>query len=109
MQFLRTLFWVAVAVALVLFASVNWHAVTIALWGGLQIDIKLPVLVLGAFLLGFLPMLVVHRARMWGMKRRIEGLERQRAVVAAPPAPVPDPTPVENPTHVDATVPAPQA
>jgi uncharacterized integral membrane protein len=77
MQFLKTLFWVALAVILVLFAHVNWKPVTIELWGGLQADIKLPVLVLVSFLLGFLPMLIVHQARMWTAKRRLDALERQ--------------------------------
>lgn len=98
MQFLKTLFWVALAVALVLFATVNWHAVTITLWGGLQADVKLPILVLGAFLLGFLPMLLVHRARMWSMKRRMEGLERQMAHLRAPETePTAPPAPIETP------------
>ena len=91
MQFLKTLFWVAVAVILVLFASVNWDTVTLDLWGGLQADVKLPVLVLAAFLLGFVPMLIVHRARLWGLKRRLEILERQSPVIATPAAPPPPP------------------
>ncbi|HEX8444964.1 MAG TPA: LapA family protein [Allosphingosinicella sp.] len=88
MQFLKTLFWVALAVVLVLFAHVNWKPVTLDLWGGLQADIKLPVLILAAFLLGFLPTLIVHQARMWTMKRRLEALERQATATAlAAPAP----------------------
>lgn len=98
MQFLKTLFWVALAVGLVLFATVNWNAVTITLWGGLEADVKLPILVLGAFLLGFLPMLLIHRARMWSMKRRMEGLERQMAHLRAPVTePAPSVTPAETP------------
>lgn len=89
MQFLRTLFWVALAVALVLFATVNWTPVTITLWGGMEADVKLPVLVLAAFLAGFLPMLILHRARMWTMKRRLEGYERQTAVAHVPPPAAP--------------------
>lgn len=87
MQFLKTLFWVAVAVALVLFSSANWEAVTVDLWGGLEIDIKLPLLVLGAFLLGFVPMLLVHRTRMWSMRRRLDGLERQSTLSNTPVPP----------------------
>jgi uncharacterized integral membrane protein len=88
MQFLKTLFWVALAIVLVLFASVNWTSVTIALWGGLEADVKLPVLVFAAFLLGFLPMLILHRARMWSQRRRLENLERQAALLHTPqPAP----------------------
>jgi uncharacterized integral membrane protein len=91
MQFLKTLFWVALAVILVLFAHVNWNPVTLELWGGLQADIKLPVLVLFSFLIGFLPMLIVHRARMWTMKRRLEAIERQAtaAALTTPAAPTP--------------------
>ena len=105
MHFLKTLFWVALAVAIVLFATVNWNAVTIRLWGGLEADVKLPVLVLASFLLGFLPMLILHRARMWSMKRRVEGLERQvTAPAAATPSvtpPVSEPAPEPEPICVD--------
>jgi len=72
MQFLKTLFWVVLAVVLVLFARANWDTVTIDLWGGLQADVKLPALVVLAFLLGFLPTLIVYRARLWSLKRRLE-------------------------------------
>ena len=72
MQFLKTLFWVVLAIVLVLFAKANWSQVTINLWGGLQMDVKLPVLVLFAFLLGFLPTFLVYRGRVWGLKRRLE-------------------------------------
>ncbi|HEX8191291.1 MAG TPA: LapA family protein [Allosphingosinicella sp.] len=72
MQFLKTLFWVVLAIVLVLFAKANWTQVTLNLWGGLQMDAKLPVLVLLAFLLGFLPTFLVLRGRIWSLKRRIE-------------------------------------
>lgn len=105
MQFLKTLFWVALAVALVLFASANWESVTIRLWGGLEADVKLPFLVLAAFLLGLVPMLILHRARMWSMKRRIEIHERQSALPHVPPAPA-APTPASPDPIVDPAVPA---
>jgi lipopolysaccharide assembly protein A len=93
MQFLKTLFWVALAVILVLFSSVNWTPVTIKLWGGLEADVKLPALVLFSFLLGFIPMLIVHNARLWTLKRRLDAHERQAAAIAhvtpAPPTPAP--------------------
>ena len=72
MQFLKTLFWVVLAIVLVLFAKANWTQVTLNLWGGLQMDAKLPVLVLFAFLLGFLPTFLVLRGRIWSLKRRLE-------------------------------------
>ena len=85
MQFLKTLFWVVLAVILVLFARNNWEPVTLNLWGGLQADVKKPILVLAAFLLGFLPTLLIYRARLWSLKRRIEPLERNLAASLSPP------------------------
>ena len=86
MQFLKTLFWVILAVVLVLFAHANWHMVTIRLWGGLEADVKLPVLVIGAFLLGFLPTLVLYRARIWSLKRRLETPSQAHVANAPGPA-----------------------
>jgi putative membrane protein len=85
MPFLKTLFWVIVAVVLVLFAQANWDMVTIDLWGGLQADVKLPVLVIGAFLLGFLPTYILYRSRVWSLKRRLE-IQNQARVANAPGA-----------------------
>ena len=79
MQFLRTVFWVLVAVLVVLFATRNWTPVTVSLWANLQADIKLPVLLLIAFLLGWLPTWLIHRARLWTLNRRLDAFERQRA------------------------------
>ncbi len=98
MQFLKTLFWVALAIILVLFATENWHSVTMRLWGGLEADVKLPVLIVASFLLGFLPMLIIHRARLWGLRRRLEIQERQAAAAHVVPvgpghSPAPDVTP----------------
>jgi putative membrane protein len=89
MQFLKTLFWVLVAVVAVLFASWNWHPVTVNLWANLQADIKLPVLLLLAFLLGWLPTWLIHRARMWNARRRIDVYQRQQSVSADSPQPAP--------------------
>ena len=107
MQFLKTLFWVALAVILVLFASVNWRPVTLTLWGGLEADVKLPVLVLLSFLLGLLPMLILHRARLWSVRRRLEAQERNAVVVHSVPAgpgtsPAPD-GPLQSPEDRIAT------
>ena len=79
MQFLKTLFWVLLAVLVVLFASRNWSDVTLNLWGDIQADIKIPLLMLILFLLGLLPTWLIMRARLWTMRRRLEALDRQRA------------------------------
>ena len=85
MQFLKTLFWVLLAVFIALFASRNWFDVTLNLWGDLQADIKVPVLLALTFLIGWLPTFLIYRARVWAMRRRVEASESQPAV-AAPPA-----------------------
>ena len=78
MQFLKTLLWVLLAVVVALFASRNWAPVTLNLWGDIQADIKLPVLLLLVFLLGFLPTWLIMRAKLWALTRRIEAMERNR-------------------------------
>jgi lipopolysaccharide assembly protein A len=80
MRFLSTVFWVLLAVILALFASRNWSDVTLNLWGDIQADIKVPVLLLIVFLLGFLPTWLIMRARVWSHQRRVEALDRQRTV-----------------------------
>jgi lipopolysaccharide assembly protein A len=89
MQFLKTLFWVVVAVLLVIVATRNWHDVTLNLWGNLQADVKVPVLMALMFLLGFLPLFLLYRARVWSLRRRLESLERQQQAMlrtSLPPA-----------------------
>lgn len=88
MQFLKTLFWVLVAVIVALFASRNWSDVTLNLWGDIQADIKIPLLILIVFLIGFLPTWLILRARIWSLNRRMEALDRSRVEpVAVQPIP----------------------
>jgi uncharacterized integral membrane protein len=97
MQFLKTLFWVVLAVVAVVFAMRNWTPVQVSLWGGLIVEAKLPVIVFGAFFLGFLPTFGWHRASRWRMQRRIESHER--ALVNIGGVDVPPPlTPVASST-----------
>ncbi len=100
MQFLKTLFWVVIAVVAAVFAYRNWEPVTLNLWGGLQADVKLPVLVIAAFLIGLLPGVLLHQATRWRLRRRLAEAERNLAelrpaeTLAAtiePPAPSPPP------------------
>ena len=87
MQFLRTTLWVAIAVIVAIVASNNWRDVTLDLWGNIQVDIKIPVLLILVFLIGFLPPFLILRARLWQVRRRLESIERAQA--AAPAAAVP--------------------
>jgi len=82
MQFLRTLFWVVLAVVMIVFANNNWVPVSLVLWTGLELDTKLPVLVIGSFLLGFGPLWILHQTMRWRLKRRIAALEANAARLA---------------------------
>ncbi len=105
MRFIKTLFWVVLAIVLVVFAANNWSATSVLIWPDVRVDTKLPVLVIGAFLIGFLPSWILHRTTKWRMSRRIKTLE-----VAARPAPAPTPsatTPPQNPGVEPTTTPEP--
>jgi uncharacterized integral membrane protein len=103
MHFLKTLFWVVLAIGVVLFARENWVPVEIKLWSGLIAEVKLPFLLLLAFLLGFLPTYLLYRGRMWSVRRQ---LTRPEPVsVANQPAPLP-PAPAA-PAGVQPVEPAP--
>ena len=71
MRFLTTLFWIVIAVLVTLFAARNWRDVTIDLWGNLQVDIKIPILLAIVFLIGLLPTWLVFRARLWRVSNRV--------------------------------------
>ena len=91
MRFLRLLFWLFLALLAALFLGRNWTDVTVDLWGNMQADIKLPLLLIIAFVLGWLPASLLWRSRLWRMKRA-------QAIAAAPPPSFPpvteDPEPI---------------
>jgi len=82
MRFLRLLFWSFVALLALMFLVRNWSDVTVDLWGNLQADVKLPLLLIIAFLLGWLPTAIGWRVRLWRMKR-------SQALARTVPAPLP--------------------
>ena len=83
MSFLKTLFWVIFLVGFVVFAVNNWQPVSVRLWGGLWLDTKLPALMGLSFLIGFLPLYILHRTHNFRLRRRIATLE-----TTARPAPL---------------------
>ncbi len=95
MAFLRTLFWIAITVVVVVFSIRNWQAVTINLFGDMQADVKLPVLLMITFLIGFVPLYIWHRAFKWRHVRKLALLDRAQpaAVPATASAPSPAPAP----------------
>ena len=88
MRFLKTLFWVVVAVSMAIFATANWNDVSIRLWSNLEAEVKLPVLLLLTFLIGLLPTYLVMRGRMWSLRRKLALAERP---AMAPAAALPEP------------------
>lgn len=95
MNFLKTLLWILIAAALAIFATANWSDVTLRLWGGLLLTIKLPFLMLLVFLLGWLPTWLVMRGKLWRVKRQgIDG-NAGRPVPPPPAATIVD-TPAEE-------------
>ncbi|HTH28655.1 MAG TPA: LapA family protein [Sphingobium sp.] len=91
MQFLRTAFWVIVAVAIALFSKANWDIapsysgrVPVKLWADIILEVRLPVLIVTAFLLGLLPMWGFARVSRWRIRRKLESAEHALAVSAAP-------------------------
>jgi putative membrane protein len=83
MSFLKTLFWVIFLVGFVVFAVNNWQPVSVRLWGGLWLDTKLPALLGLSFLIGFVPLYILHRTHSFRLRRRIMTLES-----SARPAPL---------------------
>ena len=92
MHFLKTLFWVILAVIVVIFSLRNWAPVPIVLWAGLTADVKLPVLMAIGIAIGFLPTYAIHRTKLWRLRRRIDNLERN-ALLGASPAVTAEPLP----------------
>ena len=75
MKSLRSILWLAIVAALAAFSAANWQPVELTIWQDLKLDTKLPALVIAAFLLGLLPMWLVHRTTRWRLQRRITNLE----------------------------------
>lgn len=75
MRIVRTVIWVVLIIALVLFSINNWATVTVKIWEGLLWETKLPVLVVLSLLVGWLPTWLVHLVGKWRLKRRISALE----------------------------------
>lgn len=106
MQILRTIIWVLLLVALLLFSIANWDpTVTVRIWQGLVVDTKIPAIVIVSFLIGFVPMWLYHRADKWRLKRKIASLENAARTAQATPIATAEP---EEPEVVEPT-PAPVA
>jgi hypothetical protein len=90
MSFLKTLFWIVVAVIVALFCFNNWTVVDVNLWNGLILETKLPVLLAFFFLLGLIPPLLMWQATRYRLKRRMMS---EPGLAAAPTIATPEPLP----------------
>jgi uncharacterized integral membrane protein len=91
MAFLRTLFWIALTVIIVVFSVRNWVPVPVNLFGDTVVETKLPMLLLIGFLIGFVPLYAWHRAVKWRHDRKLSAIERgplsPYSATPTPPAP----------------------
>lgn len=103
MQIIRTIVWVILLIALLLFSINNWQDVEVKIWEGLILQTKLPALVVVSFLLGLLPMWLLHKTAAWRLRRRIGTLENsvRAASVSVPAEPAPAPAPAPAVTHTE--------
>ena len=120
MQFLRTAFWVVLAVAIALFCKANNRPMEIKIWGDIVWETRIWFPILAAFLLGFVPLWIVARANRWRLKRQLENAEKAIAsvnastIAAASPVPAtpiiapaqPDSEPLPPPSPLSTTGPA---
>lgn len=99
MQIVRTLVWTVLLVLLLAFSFFNWKPVEVQIWSNLVLETKVPALVIVSFLLGLVPMWLLHRGVKWRLGRRIGALETAaRSNLTPPPASqVPTTTPPPPP------------
>ncbi|WP_156842180.1 DUF1049 domain-containing protein [Novosphingobium aquimarinum] len=97
MQVIRTILWIAITAILVAFIAMNWTTAPVNIWplaDGNYLHFEWPVGIVALlfFLLGALPMWLLHRAAAWRWKRRVAGLENSLHAVSSTPAPTPAPS-----------------
>ena len=85
MQIVRTIVWVLLLVALLLFSAFNWNPVEVKIWEGLILETKIPALVIVSFLLGLVPMWLMSKTQRFYMNRRISSLESAARSAATTP------------------------
>ena len=103
MRFLNGLFWFLLAVVVSIFTYGNWKHVEINLWSGLIADVNLPLLLLVAFLAGFVPMALWHQAVKWRLRQRLSTAERSIGELSGVVAPTV--VPARHPATVVASPP----
>lgn len=107
MQIIRTIVWVVLVIALLLFSFNNWETVNVKIWEGLILETRMPVLVIVSFLAGLLPMWLLHKGSRWRYNRRINSLENTvRATSVITPVAAPASTQHDAAPSADPQTPA---
>ena len=98
MRFLKVLLFIVLGLLLAWFWTLNWVPVTVRLWAPYELVIRLPVLIVAAVLIGWLPGALFHSLSRWRWTRKLTRTEAEleaRRTVAEPAAPV-SPTPANE-------------
>lgn len=82
MAVIRTIVWIALVCGLLIFSFYNWHPVEVTIWENLVLETKVPVLIVLAFLIGFVPLMAYHLSVKWALKRRVRNLENSLKTLA---------------------------
>lgn len=82
MAVIRTIAWVALVCGLLIFSFYNWHPVEVTIWENLVLETKVPVALVLAFLIGFVPLFAYHLSVKWSLKRRVRSLENSLKTLA---------------------------
>lgn len=107
MHIVRTIIWVLLLVALTVFAAVNWdERATVQIWENLVVETNIPAIVIISFLIGFVPMWLLHRTTKWQLNRRIASLESTARAAAHVPLATGSATATEPQTVTETLTPA---
>ncbi len=82
MAVIRTIAWIALVCGLLIFSFYNWRPVEVTIWENLVLETKVPVLMVLAFLIGFVPLMAYHLSVVWALKRRVRNLENSLKTLA---------------------------
>jgi len=108
MHIVRTVLWMLITAVVVGFIFLNWGMPQpVKFWpanenGPMLVEWPVGFIALVFFLLGLVPMWLIHRGSKWRLQRRISNLEtaaRNAAIAASQPAPsmTPEAQPVAGP------------
>ncbi|MFN3989001.1 MAG: LapA family protein [Erythrobacter sp.] len=82
MAVIRTIAWILLVCGLLTFSFYNWRPVEVTIWENLVLETKVPVVLVLAFLAGFVPLFAYHLSVKWALKRRIRSLENSLKMLA---------------------------